>query len=228
MVPKVLVCDDEEAISELVSFNLARAGFKVTRAGTAAACLEILGKERVNLLILDIMLPDGDGFQVYRDVQRIRRTPVIFLTARDDEVDRVIGLELGADDYVTKPFSPRELVARAKAVLRRAAELREPEASGVIEVGSLSVDLAACQVRRGGRPLNLTRREFDVLALLARNPGRTLSREQILERVWGHDYFGEARVVDVHVRHLREKVEDDPARPRLIKTVRGFGYRLER
>lgn len=225
----ILVVDDEEPIRELVRFNLERAGFRVATAADGAEGLAAAERLRPDLVILDVMLPDGDGFSLYGAMSKVVSAPVIFLTARDDEMDRVVGLELGADDYVTKPFSPRELVARARAVLRR----REPRpapaapATEVLEFGDLVIDLARHEVRRAGDVPALTPREFALLACLARNPGRVLSRSQLLDQVWGENFFGDERIVDVHIRHLREKVEADPAAPRHIKTIRGVGYRFD-
>lgn len=226
----VLVVDDEEAIRELVRFNLERAGFRVAVAADGAEALAQAARLRPDLVILDVMLPDADGFALYGQLARTAAAPVIFLTARDEETDRVVGLELGADDYVTKPFSPRELVARVRAVLRR-QERRGASAAGdtpeVIRAGALTIDLARHEVRRGETVVPLTPREFDLLACLARNAGRVLTRGQILDQVWGENFYGDDRIVDVHIRHLREKLEPDAGEPRHIKTVRGVGYRFD-
>ncbi len=225
----ILVVDDEEPIRELVRFNLERAGYRVATAADGAEGLAAAQRLQPDLVILDVMLPDADGFSLYGAIAKVVPAPVIFLTARDDEMDRVVGLELGADDYVTKPFSPRELVARAKAVLRRRRAPEAPSGEGrdVLDFGDLVIDLTRHEVRRGDQVVSLTPREFALLACLARNPGRVLSRSQLLDQVWGENFFGDERIVDVHIRHLREKVEADAARPRHIKTIRGVGYRFD-
>ncbi|MDI3316017.1 MAG: response regulator transcription factor [Bacillota bacterium] len=231
---EVLLVDDESSIRKLLEFNLRKAGFQPLLAGTGREAMEILRTRHPDLAILDVMLPDCDGFDLYRRIAAERPMPVLFLTARDSEVDRVLGLELGADDYVTKPFSPRELVARVRAILRRTERAREAadgrapvgEEAPLLRSGDLVIDVRAHQVRRGGREVPLTPKEFELLLYLARHRGVALSRETLLQAVWGDDFFGDRRVVDVHVRHLREKLEADPARPVLIRTVRGVGYRF--
>ncbi len=227
MAETILVVDDEESIRELVQLNLRKAGYRTAAAATGAECLARVAEGRPDLVILDIMLPDTDGLTLCRVLRRDTAVPVIFLTARDDEVDRVLGLELGADDYVTKPFSPRELVARVRAVLRRAGENGAPRSPEALTAGDLVVDLARHEARRAGRPVPLTPKEFELLAFLVRHAGQALSRDRLLDSVWGADYFGDVRIVDVHVRHLREKIEADPANPVYIKTVRGVGYRFD-
>lgn len=229
MTRKILVVDDEESILTLLTHTLTRAGFGVYTASDGLAALETARRERPDAVILDLMLPDLDGFEVFRRLQREHPVPVIFLTAKGEEVDRIVGLELGADDYVTKPFSPRELVARVKVVLRRnQAETETAESASARRrtFGRVTIDLDRHQVFAGDEPVELTPKEFELLSYLAGHPGRALSRELILERVWGGDYFGDTRTVDVHIRHLREKLEADPAEPKLIQTVRGIGYRL--
>ncbi len=229
MPRKILVVDDEESILTLLNHSLLRAGFEVATASDGLAALEAARRERPDAVVLDVMLPDLDGFEVFRLLQRERPVPVIFLTAKGEEVDRIVGLELGAEDYVTKPFSPRELVARVKVVLRRnsgESEATETALGRRRRLGRLVIDLDRHQVFREDEPVELTPKEFELLSYLAERPGRALSRELILERVWGGDYFGDTRTVDVHIRHLREKIEDNPAEPRLIQTVRGVGYRL--
>ena len=221
---KVLVVDDEESILQLVTFNLDKAGFKTVAARDGEEALEVARRERPDLVILDIMMPKLDGLDVCRVVQREYGVPVLFLTARDEELDRVLGLEMGADDYVTKPFSPRELVARVKAILRRGE--RAGTRTRAIARGELVVDLDRHEVLLGGRRVDLTPKEYELLEYLASNAGRAVSRDQLLGRVWGDDFFGDTRIVDVHVSHLREKLADDPTRPRYIETVRGLGYRF--
>ena len=217
----VLIVEDEEAIRDLVAFHLEAAGFQVRQASDGVEGLRQALEEPPDLLLLDLMLPGLDGVALLRALRRESRVPVIMLTARTEEVDRVQGLELGADDYVGKPFSPRELVARVKAVLRRTDPPIERLAAGGVEI-----DLPAhrCFVEGSERELTLT--EFGILRMLMERPGQVLTREMLLEKVWGFDYYGDARTVDVHVRHLREKVEAEPSRPRLIETVRGVGYRF--
>ena len=221
---KVLVVDDEESILQLVTFNLDKAGFKTVAARDGEEALEVARRERPDLAILDIMMPKLAGLDVCRVVQREYGVPVLFLTARDEELDRVLGLEMGADDYVTKPFSPRELVARVKAILRRGE--RAGNRARAITRGELVVDPDRHEVLLGGRRVELTPKEYELLDYLASHAGRAVSRDQLLERVWGGDFFGDTRIVDVHVSHLREKLSDDPARPRYIETVRGLGYRF--
>ncbi len=217
----VLIVEDEEAIRDLVAFHLETAGFQVIQAEDGEEGLRQALDAAPDLVLLDLMLPRLDGVALLRALRRQSRVPVIMLTARTEEADRVRGLELGADDYVGKPFSPRELVARVKAVLRRTDPPTDRLAAGGVEI-----DIAAhrCYVQGSERELTLT--EFGLLQTLMERPGQVLTREMLLEKVWGYDYYGDARTVDVHVRHLREKVEAEPSRPRLIETVRGVGYRF--
>ncbi len=222
----ILVVDDEANIVELVRLYLKQEGFRVIDAADGAAALELLGKEHPDLLVLDIMLPEIDGWEVCRRVRASSQIPIIMLTARDAEVDRIVGLELGADDYLVKPFSPRELVARVKAVLRRSQSPQPEEAPKLLKAGDLNVDPARRKVTRGKKEINLTTKEFDLLYLLAINQGIVFTRERLLERVWGYDYAGDTRTVDVHLRHLREKLEKDPAQPVYLLTVWGVGYKF--
>lgn len=217
----VLIVEDEEAIRDLVAFHLEAAGFQVRQASDGVDGLRLALEEPPDLLLLDLMLPGLDGVALLRALRRESRVPVIMLTARTEEADRVRGLELGADDYVGKPFSPRELVARVKAVLRRTDPPGERLAAGGVEI-----DLSAHRCFVDGVERELTLTEFGILRTLMERPGQVLTRELLLEKVWGFDYYGDARTVDVHVRHLREKVEAEPSRPRLIETVRGVGYRF--
>ncbi|MGE5591931.1 MAG: response regulator [Bacillota bacterium] len=226
LADRVLVVDDEPALVELVAFNLRKAGFDVNTAADGAAALEAVRAWDPQLVVLDLMLPGLDGFEVCRELRKWSAVPVLMLTARKEEVDRVVGLEIGADDYLTKPFSPRELVARVRALLRRVRLDRESGGGGVLESGPLRIDLERHEVAVEGRPVDLTPTEFRLLSQLAQHPGRVYSREDLLRVIWGEDFFGDERTVDVHVRHLREKVEPDPARPQLILTVRGVGYRF--
>jgi DNA-binding response OmpR family regulator len=216
----ILVVDDEPNIADLVDLYLAREGYRVLQAGTGAAGLEAVTTHRPRLVVLDVGLPDMDGLEVCKRLRQTSQIPVIFLTARDGEIDRVLGLELGGDDYLTKPFSPAELVARVKAVLRRVDGGPAPE---VIQAGSATIDVGRREVRIDDHAVEFTTKEFDLLRYLAERPGLALSRQQILDGVWGYDWFGDARTVDVHIAQVRKKL-GDAAR---ITTVRGVGYRLE-
>ena len=226
---RILVVEDEDTLLEVLRYNLAKEGYVVFTAADGVEAIELAHREEPNLIILDIMLPKLNGFEVCRILRRDMSVPIMMLTAKEDEVDRVLGLELGADDYVTKPFSMRELLARIRAMLRRAA-MAEKESSpeeSILRVDDLEIDLARHQASRGGSPLNLTRKEFDLLAFLVKNRNIVFSREQILEKVWGYDYYGSDRTVDVHIRWLREKIEADPTHPERLVTVRGVGYKFE-
>ncbi|ROQ81234.1 DNA-binding response OmpR family regulator [Streptomyces sp. CEV 2-1] len=223
----VLVVDDDPTVSEVVAGYLTGAGYDVARAADGPAALECFARRRADLVVLDLMLPGMDGFEVCRRMRAHGPVPVIMLTARGDEDDRILGLETGADDYVTKPFSPRELVLRVDSVLRRAGAAAVPAGrSALIEGAGLVLDPAARRASRDGRVLALTLREFDLLAFLLRHPGRVFTREELMREVWGWD-FGDLSTVTVHVRRLRGKAEADPARPELIRTVWGVGYRLD-
>ncbi|MFJ8825228.1 response regulator transcription factor [Streptomyces sp. NPDC102467] len=220
---RVLVVDDDPTVAEVVTGYLERAGHIVDRAGDGPTALARAAAHRPDLVVLDLMLPGMDGLEVCRRIRSRGPVPVIMLTARGDEEDRVLGLEVGADDYVTKPFSPRELVLRVESVLRRA---RPGTDRHPVRAGGLTVDPAARRATRDGAELALTLREFDLLAFFLRHPGRVYSREDLMREVWGWE-FGDLSTVTVHIRRLRGKVEDDPARPRLIQTVWGVGYRFE-
>ncbi|HEX3621422.1 MAG TPA: response regulator transcription factor [Acidimicrobiales bacterium] len=226
--PRILVVDDDLTVSEVVTRYLEREGFVVDVAYDGAIALERALADPPELVVLDLMIPSLDGFEVCRRLRATAPVPVIMLTARGDEADRIVGLELGADDYVSKPFSPRELTARVKAVLRRAAGPLAPGGTGptVLCAGSLEVDTVAHEARREGELVALTAREFDLLVHLMRHPRRAFRREELLEQVWGFAY-GDTSTVTVHVRRLREKIEADPARPRHVCTVWGVGYRFE-
>ncbi len=233
MSEKILVVEDEPALQETLTYNLTKQGYQVIGAADGQTALRLAREQRPDLIVLDLMLPVLDGFEVCRILRQEMTTPILILTARDDEIDRVIGLELGADDYLTKPFSMREFLARVKAQLRRVRMMREERESEdilpkeVIHFGNLVLDLTRREVRLNDKPLALKPKEFDLLLFLARHRGQVLSRELILERVWGWDFSGGSRTVDVHVRWLREKIEENPADPRRIITVRGAGYRFE-
>jgi two-component system, OmpR family, response regulator MtrA len=221
---RVLLVEDDSSIREIAALGLKQAGFRVTTAADGREALLHFRQRSFDLVVLDLMLPALDGYEVCREIRRESRTPIIMLSAKSDTVDVVVGLELGADDYVTKPFDMAELVARARAALRRAVE---PPAEPVITADGLEIDAAAFRVRRGGEDVALTATEFRLLLELARRPGQVFTRELLLERVWNYDYLGDSRLVDVAVQRLRAKVEDDPKNPRLIQTVRGVGYRFE-
>ena len=223
MPHSVLIVEDDDRIRRVVAMALRAETFEVLEAGTGEAGLAALRERDVDVVLLDLMLPGIDGFEVCRQVRRISDTPVIMVTARADSRDVIAGLEAGADDYVTKPFVAQELSARIRALVRR---VRGPGMRPRITVGDLEIAPHEGTVTRDGEPLALTRTEFQLLTELAAEAGRVFSREELLERVWGYDYFGDSRLVDVHVRRLRKKVERDPANPTLVTTVRGMGYRI--
>jgi DNA-binding response OmpR family regulator len=228
----VFLVEDDESLSNAVAYNLRRAGYDVVALADGEAALRALATQQPDLIVLDIMLPTIDGFEVCRQVRRTSSVPILVLTARDDEVDRVVGLELGADDYLTKPFSMRELLARVKALLRRRTllieEIQRDQATGSerLVVGPVTIDLAARRVWRSGREVALKPKEYDLLVYLARHQGRVCTSDGLLRAVWGYDSYGDTRTLAVHIHGLREKLEDDPRHPRLIETVRGIGYRL--
>jgi DNA-binding response OmpR family regulator len=223
----ILLVDDEEAVQKLLTYPLEREGFRVVPALDGEEALRRFSEEHVDLVVLDVMLPKLDGLEVCKRLRAQSSVPIIMLTARDDEFDKVLGLELGADDYITKPFSIREFRSRVRALLRRVAAPRPavPEVS-VIETGDVRIDLARRNVEVDGRDVQLTYVEFELLRLLASNPGVVFSRQRLLEALWGGSDYREPRTIDVHVRHLREKLEPDPAEPQWILTVRGAGYRF--
>jgi DNA-binding response OmpR family regulator len=225
-MPTILLVEDEPTLSETLRYNLEREGYSVLVAADGVQGLELARREQPDLLILDVMLPRLDGFSVCRILRQESDMPILMLTARQDEVDRIAGLELGADDYVSKPFSLGELLARVRAIMRRTD--RQPAGSReVLDAGALRIDTGSRRAWRSGAELTLSQKEFDLLTCLIRNRGMALSRDVLLERVWGYDFLGDSRTVDVHIRWLREKVESDPGRPIYIQTVRGVGYRFE-
>jgi len=223
---KILVVDDEKPIVEILKYNLEKEGYRVITAYDGEEALKVAEVEEPNLIVLDIMLPKKDGFTVCREIRKKWNIPIIMLTAKEMETDKVLGLELGADDYVTKPFSSREVTARIKALLRRSKPENHftNQEKDQLKVGSIVVDQNEVQVYNLGRPVQLTLREYNLLVYLMMKPGFVFSREQLLDQVWGYDYFGDDRTVDVTVRRLREKLEKDPANPDYIKTKRGIGY----
>ncbi|MBC7217331.1 MAG: response regulator transcription factor [Candidatus Caldatribacterium sp.] len=222
---RILVVDDEQAVGEILRLYLEREGFEVTVVYDGEAALEAVRRHPFDLVLLDLMLPKKDGWTVCREIRSFSSVPIIMLTARGEEVDRVLGLELGADDYVPKPFSPREVVARVKAVLRR-SKAQESQKHRVIEVGPLHIDYEARKVLVHGALVNLTPKEFELLYFLALHPERVFTREKLLEEIWGYDFPGDTRTVDTHIKRIREKLEEAGAPP-LIKTVWGLGYKFE-
>lgn len=229
MAKKVSVVEDEEALASLIEYNLTHSGFQVQLLNGSGATLRDLEAARPDLIVLDVMLPGQDGFEICRRIRQsetLSRTPVIFLTARGDEIDRVIGLEIGGDDYITKPFSPRELVARVKAHLRRSDADASP-AAGVLTLGPFRLDKAARRVFQNDREIELTSTEFRLLEFFLTHTGTAWSRERLLQEVWGEQHYVTPRTVDVHVRRLREQIEEKPDDPVRLVTVRGFGYRFE-
>jgi len=233
MAERILIVEDDPTLQETLAYNLTRQGYLVEASGDGQAAIDSARENTPNLVVLDIMLPVLDGFEVCRILRQESNVPILMLTARDDEIDRVIGLEMGADDYLTKPFSMREFLARVKAQLRRARLDREQIGSQssqdreILQFGNLILDLNRREVKVDETPISLKPKEFDLLLFLGKHRGQVLTRELILERVWGWDFHGGSRTVDVHVRWLREKIEPDPAQPVRIITVRGAGYRFE-
>lgn len=224
---KVLIVEDDRTLLGVLQYNLTREGYTVSTATDGIEALDAAHSGKPDLIILDIMLPKMSGLEVCRILRKDTPVPILMLTARSDEADKVAGLDLGADDYMTKPFSVKELLARARAMLRR-AEMHTSGIHGeVLQTGDIQVDEARHTALKGGSALALTPREFDLLAFLARNKGLVFSREQLLEKLWGYDFTGDTRTVDVHIRWLREKIEDDPGKPSRLVTVRGIGYKME-
>ena len=223
-VPKILVVDDEAAILQTLRFNLERNGYAVCTAGDGRQALSVIETEKPDLVLLDIMLPVLDGIEVCREIRRRSNVPVLMLTAKDQEIDKVLGLEIGADDYITKPFSIYELLARVKAHLRRLTQAHGQVPVAVLRGGSIELDHDRQRVTKSGQPVDLAPKEFGVLHVLLQNKGRVVTRQVLLDRVWGFDFYGDAQTVNVHVRWLREKIEDDPNDPKHIVTVRSRGY----
>jgi len=222
---RILVVDDEDSILKVVDYALSQAGYSVHTAGDSVGAESALKEFRPDLVILDVMLPGKSGLDIARDVRTTSYVPIIMLSAKGDEVDRILGLEFGADDYVTKPFSPRELVSRVRAILRRVGpSVVEPHAC--IQIGRLTIDDTSRQVSIDGEPVHLTSSEYGILMLLARHPGKAFSRQAILTALWDESPVGDERAIDVHIHNMREKLEPDPRAPEYLLTVRGFGYRL--
>lgn len=225
--PRILLVDDEQSVQELLSYPLRKDGYEVVQARDGKEALELFGESEFDLVVLDVMMPRMDGLECCRRLRASSPVPIIMLTAKSEEVDKIVGLELGADDYITKPFSVREFRSRVKALLRRSAMAREPDdGEGVIEEGALRIDPLKRTVTVDGEPVELTFVEFEILMALASSPGRVWSRDQLLGQVWGGSDYRDPRTVDVHIRHLREKIEKEPASPEYLLTVRGVGYRF--
>ena len=226
---KILIVEDESSFSEAISFLLGKEGFETDVAENGRTALELFKSNAYDLVLLDLMIPEVSGIDVCRAIRATSMVPIIMLTAKDSEVDKVVGLELGADDYVTKPYSSRELVARIKAVLRRGtAESLDADSNSAIQVaGNIRMDVERHQVTVNGDLINLPLKEFELLEFLMRNEGRVLTRGQLIDRVWGGDYYGDTKTLDVHIKRLRSKIEVDPANPQLIQTIRGLGYKFE-
>ncbi len=226
---KILIVEDESSFSEAISFLLGKEGFETDVAENGRAALELFKASAYDLVLLDLMIPEVSGNDVCRAIRTTSMVPIIMLTAKDSEVDKVVGLELGADDYVTKPYSSRELVARIKAVLRRGTtESMDADSNSAIQTaGNIRMDVERHQVTVNGTLINLPLKEFELLEFLMRNTGRVLTRGQLIDRVWGGDYYGDTKTLDVHIKRLRSKIEEDPANPQLIQTIRGLGYKFE-
>ena len=229
MLAKILVVDDEQPIADILKFNLEKEGYEVVCAFDGEEAVRMAFEENPDLILLDLMLPLKDGMDVCREIRSRLMTPIIMLTAKDTELDKVLGLEMGADDYVTKPFSTREILARVKAHLRRNMNRKQAEQESAetgLRINNLLIDSDMYVVYKNGQALDLTHREFELLHYLARHPGKVMTREHLLQAVWGYEYLGDVRTVDVTIRRLREKIEDDPSRPETILTRRGLGYMM--
>jgi len=223
---RILVVDDEEHIVELIKFNLEKNGYKVITADNGRDALEIAKEQHPDLVLLDLMLPGIDGLEVCKEIRKeasISNMPIIMITAKGEELDKILGLELGADDYITKPFSVRELIARSKAILRRTTVKYE---DNNFKFGNITIDFQKHEVKKDGEKIELTLKEFELLEILIKNKGRVMTRDFLLDKIWGYEYVGETRTVDVHVRHLRQKVEKDDKNPVYIQTIRGIGYKF--
>ncbi len=229
----ILIVEDDKTLLDVLKYNLLKESYGVVTAADGVHALDVARSEKPDLIVLDIMLPKLDGFEVCRILRKEMTSPILMLTAKTEEIDKVVGLELGADDYLTKPFSMRELLARIRAMLRRVEMMRQetPSKQEVVpqamKIANLEINFARHQVWRGGLALDLSPREFELLAFLVKNRGQVFSRDHLLEKVWGYDYAGDTRTVDVHIRWLRQKIEDDPSHPAHLLTVRGVGYKFE-
>lgn len=229
MTTKILIVEDEESLADPLAFLLRKEGFETIIAGDGPTALEEFARNEIDIVLLDLMLPGMSGTDVCKELRQTSNVPVIMVTARDSEIDKVVGLELGADDYVTKPYSSRELIARIRAVLRRrgTAEPAEEESHNILKAGPVAMDVERHTVTVSGNPVTMPLKEFDLLEYLLRNAGRVLTRGQLIDRVWGADYVGDTKTLDVHVKRLRSKIEEEPSRPRHLVTVRGLGYKFE-
>ncbi len=225
---RILIVEDEESLSEAIAFLLSKEGFEVEIAANGPSAIEKFDLHGADLILLDLMLPGLSGTEVCRQIRSKSAVPIIMLTAKDSEIDKVVGLELGADDYVTKPYSSRELIARIRAVLRRGEMSDSSVEVGVLTVGPVRLDIDRHIITVNGLPISLPLKEFELLEFLMRNAGRVLTRLQLIDRVWGSDYVGDTKTLDVHIKRLRAKIEKDPANPEYIQTVRGMGYKMER
>ena len=228
---KILVVDDEPTLRNVLHYNLTKESHQVRTAGDGEEAIDQAREYKPDLILLDVMLPKLDGFEVCKALRRESNVPILMLTAKDSEIDKVVGLEIGADDYITKPFSMRELVARVKAMIRRSEMLKGEMNAGQAEktrlaVGGIAMDLLQHRVMLNGSTINMKPKEFELLAFLLRHPGQVFSRDQLLDQVWGYEFGGDTRTVDVHIRWLREKIEEEPSKPTYLETVRGVGYRL--
>ncbi|MEA4827170.1 MAG: response regulator transcription factor [Clostridium sp.] len=223
---KILIVDDEDHIRELIKFNLEKNGYRAICAEDGLEALKLAKKELPQLILLDVMLPGMDGYDVCKEIRKdnnISNTPIIMITAKSEELDKILGLELGADDYMTKPFSVRELIARTKAVLRRT---KPQSIEKVYKFGNIAIDFEKHEILKNDEKVDLTLKEFELVEVLIKNKGRVMTRDFLLDKVWGYEYIGETRTVDVHIRHLRKKIEDDDKNPKFIETIRGIGYRF--
>ncbi len=223
----ILIVEDESSFSEALSFLLGKEGYEVKIAETGTEAIKKFNENGADLVLLDLMIPEVSGVEVCKAIRATSQVPIIMLTAKDSEIDKVVGLELGADDYVTKPYSSRELMARIKAVLRRGASEDVPSEHGIHSVAGIRLDTGKHQVTVNGTLISLPLKEFELLEFLMRNSGRVLTRTQLIDRIWGGDYYGDTKTLDVHIKRLRSKIEADPANPILIQTIRGLGYKLE-
>jgi two-component system response regulator RegX3 len=224
---KILIVEDESSFSEALSFLLGKEGYDVAVAATGTDAIKQFNENGADLILLDLMIPEISGVEVCKTIRTTSQVPIIMLTAKDSEIDKVVGLELGADDYVTKPYSSRELIARIKAVLRRGSSEDVTPENGIHSVAGIRLDTGKHQVTVNGTLISLPLKEFELLEFLMRNSGRVLTRTQLIDRIWGGDYYGDTKTLDVHIKRLRSKIEADPANPVLIQTIRGLGYKLE-
>jgi two-component system response regulator RegX3 len=224
---KILIVEDESSFSEALSFLLGKEGYEVAVAATGTDAIKQFSENGADLVLLDLMIPEISGVEVCKTIRTSSQVPIIMLTAKDSEIDKVVGLELGADDYVTKPYSSRELIARIKAVLRRGPSEDVAPENGILTVAGIRLDVGKHQVTVNGTLISLPLKEFELLEFLMRNSGRVLTRTQLIDRIWGGDYYGDTKTLDVHIKRLRSKIEADPANPVLIQTIRGLGYKLE-